>query len=152
MKCWLWWSRGNGTGIGKIPLTVSAVTNLFFFKKTTSVLYGYLPRSALSRFFSHYGKSGWGKWTDSATHIEVCLPTTIRTTGGWDNSQVPWHMVLNPTIPTKTLLFVDVFLIHNLKRGTKRRIILCCHVSLMLTSYAAITLPILNKIVRTGFI
>lgn len=41
--------------------------------------------------------------------------------GGKDSFHILWHMVLQPTIPTGALLFVDLSLISFFKRGTKRR-------------------------------
>lgn len=38
----------------------------------------------------------------STAEIKVCMPNTQHT-GGQDSSWVSWHMVLDPTAPTKTL-------------------------------------------------
>lgn len=62
----------------------------------------------------------------SATHTKVCLPIT-GCTSQQDSSRVSWHIVLDPTFPTKVLLFMDGCLIYCSKRGTKRRSSLSHH-------------------------
>ena len=54
----------------------------------------------------------------STAGTEVHLPMTWCT-GRWDSSQVPSHMVLDPTIPTETLLFVEgcwIFVVEGRKK------------------------------------
>lgn len=51
------------------------------------------------------GVSSWDT-TWSTDGIGFCMPIT-QCTGGWYFSRVSWHMVLDPTVPTKAFLTVD---------------------------------------------
>ena len=68
-------------------------------------------------YLRQYFSGALGPWTRgfrassqatirSTAETEVCMLVT-RCTGGQDSYQVPWHMVLAPTGPTKALLSVD---------------------------------------------
>ena len=55
----------------------------------------------------------------------VCLLSSAQ--WGQDSLCVPWHVVPNPIASTEPLLFLDGCQILVVKRGEKRRDILCCH-------------------------
>lgn len=64
----------------------------------------------------------WSCWFHS---LYYSLSAYYWCIGGWDSSQVPWHMVPDPRTPVETLLFMDGCLTSCLKGGTKRRNVLC---------------------------
>ena len=53
-------------------------------------------------------------------------------TDGWDSSWVPWHMVLDSTVPTETLLFLDGCRIFVVEWSTKIQEV--SYATVMLTS------------------
>lgn len=111
----------EGGGTGKVPLKVSNVSKPLFSPVVCwklpsgrldfcqfSLIHELLPRSALSRFFADHGERCGSRFTGSTgstAHTKVYLPIIICT-GGQNSSWAPWSMVLNPTTPTKVLLFV----------------------------------------------
>lgn len=74
---------------------------------------------ALSRFFPDYcERSGdmFAGSADSAAFVKVYLLIT-GFTDRWDSFQVLWHLVLDPTTPTKVLSLMGGYLVHCSKIG-----------------------------------
>lgn len=72
--------------------------------------------------FPDYGRRDWGKFIGSCCFHRlrvVFLPIT-QCTDGWDFSQIPWHMVLNPISSTEALLFRNECQTLTVKRGGQK--------------------------------
>ena len=132
-------------GSGKVPLTLSNASKLIFFSplecwhfssRNLDLCKGFLVCGCLP--YTQHSPSvpllwSWGAEfssqapAGSSDHTKFCLPIT-QCTDGQHSSWVLWYMVLDPTTPTEALLFIDVCqMLFVLKRGTKRRNILCHH-------------------------
>lgn len=107
----------------KVLLTLSKAFKLFFFvvaqqSSRISLQETWTSTKALSSV-SVCARCPWLRGVkansqvsaSSTAHTEVFLPIP-QFTGGWDSSRDPWHMVLDLTISTEALLFMNKWMLN----------------------------------------